>query len=533
MSTLSFLKTFGFRSHDILTILTTQEGDEAGLDATKRQGVEWDEDLGTESMTMAVPGKGLTKITVNTTQIQEKAQAVRAIYEHAAALGASFGPYAKNCLDELLLLVRFKYSSEIRAASAQTLSAIFEAACAYGEESGMEVPATYLPLLTRTIAKQIHDEETTDMEVIYALADSHSEVCYSVYSRLKDFGSALLGKFSVGDAKVVVQLCMKAMVACLDRRGSITRVLSGAEGVLTGEDEQEEYEELLRDEEALLTPLVDSVGYCLKFFRQDFVPIFEAEVAPILGPYLSTGDDIRARVSAVCLFDDCVEHCGEAAAAKFAPMLIGGVLAGLDDRTSGQDDDLKQASIYGVAQMARYAPPAVLSPHIQVILNNLCSVADGPKQNANNLAIFENAVSALASLLLIGKAPFKASNFVKDDTAMKVFLSSLPLHEDPDEAKICHSGLCDLVEQARIKIDSEYQQLVRIIGETLACVADDEDIASAETCVRFGGILFRMQKEVQPQLIQSAFGALPVEAQTAIHNGMSEHACQFSNVVTP
>jgi hypothetical protein len=30
----------------------------------------------------------------------------------------------------------------------------------------------------------------------------------------------------------------------------------------------------------------------------------------------------------VCLFDDCVEHCGATAAVKFAPMLVG-VMLGL------------------------------------------------------------------------------------------------------------------------------------------------------------------------------------------------------------
>lgn len=52
-------------------------------------------DDGTECMTVSLPGKGITKIIVNTTNIIEKAQAARAIYEHAAALGPAFGPYAE------------------------------------------------------------------------------------------------------------------------------------------------------------------------------------------------------------------------------------------------------------------------------------------------------------------------------------------------------------------------------------------------------------------------------------------------------
>jgi hypothetical protein len=66
------------------------EGDEAGLDSSKRnQDLEIDEDEGTESMTVAVPGRGFTKVTINTTKIQEKAQATRAVYEHAVFLRCS------------------------------------------------------------------------------------------------------------------------------------------------------------------------------------------------------------------------------------------------------------------------------------------------------------------------------------------------------------------------------------------------------------------------------------------------------------
>jgi hypothetical protein len=484
-------------------------------------------------MTVAVPGRGLTKVTINTTKIQEKAQAARGIYEHAVALGAEFAPYAKSCLDEFLLLVRFKYSSEIRATAAQTLAAVFEAACQYGETGAMELPATYLPMIARSIAKQIQDEDSSESEVVYALADSLSEVYYSVYCRREDHGLSLLRKFSLGDAKTVVQLCMQSMVSCLGRRENITRILSGTEGALTGEDEREEYEGLLRSEEALLTPLVDSVGYSLKLLKQDFVPIFEAHVAPILGPYLRDGSDIRARLSAVCLFDDCVEHCGTSAAVKFAPMLIGGVMLGLDESTNGQDEELKQASIYGVAQMARHAPSDVLAPHIQNILSHLVSITTVRKEDSENCAIFENSVSALASLLLIGNAPFKSTGFVEHDTVLNTFLAGLPLRQDEDEAKFCHAGLCDMIESASVDIDTRYMDLVRIIGETLAFVSDSEDIASPNTCTRFAFILYQLQQKIHPDRMQQSFASLSPDAQAEVTSIMKEHAHHFASVVTP
>jgi hypothetical protein len=323
------------------------------------------------------------------------------------------------------------------------------------------------------------------------------------------------------------------MVSCLGRRDTFTRVISGDEGALTGDDEREEYEGLLRGEEALLTPLVDSVGYSLKFLKGDFVSIFESEVAPVLGPYLRSGNDMRARLSAVCLFDDCVEHCGAAAAERFAPMLVGGVMAGLDDATNGGDDELKRASIYGVAQMARYSPPAVLDPHVQIVLGHLLSITRVQKVESENLMLYENAISALASLLLIGAAPFKSTGFIKRDTALNMILTNLPLREDEDEAKICHAGLCELVENASIDVESQCSELVRIIGETMAYVSDGEDLALPGTCTAFAAILFRMQQKVRPDLMQQSYASISPDAQEAIQSLMNEHAHQFANIVTP
>ena len=407
--------------------VSVAEGDEAGLG--QEPGV--DERDGKESMTVALPGRGLTKVTINTSKIQEKAQAVRAVYEHAAALGESFGPYSHTCLEAILPLVSFPYSSDVRGSAAQTLAAVFDSACSYGEQIGnLQVPRNYLHLLATAIGKQIAQEDTTDMETLYALADSLSEIYYTVYRyrNREMLAQEILGHFSLEHAQQSVECCMKAMIACLERRSSITQVLSSA---LTGDDEREEYMDQLREEEGLLTPLVDSVGYTLKFFKQDFVPVFEQHVVPILGPYLASTADVRASVSAVCLFDDCVEHCGPTAAAAYAPMLMKGVLVALQD-TSSSDRDLLRAATYGIAQMARYAPRTVMAEHIQTLVHRLLQLSSMPDED--DIYLVENAVCALASLTVLG--PFGDLKFVNRDSLMNTILSHLPIIQDADEAKV-------------------------------------------------------------------------------------------------
>jgi hypothetical protein len=82
-------------------------------------------------------------------------------------------------------------------------------------------------------------------------------------------------------------------------------------------------------------------------------------------------------------------------------------------RFNGQDEELKQASIYGVAQMARHAPRMCFIPHSEYYFSP--SLHHQRSKGGFGGVIFENAVSALASLLLI-ETPVQSTSFVKHDT---------------------------------------------------------------------------------------------------------------------
>lgn len=58
------------------------------------------------------------------------------------------------------------------------------------------------------------------------------------------------------------------------------------------------------------------------------------------------------------------------------------------------------------------------------------------KEKSDSPMAHENAVSALASLVLIGAAPFACSSYAKPNDILPLFINNLPLREDPDEAKV-------------------------------------------------------------------------------------------------
>ena len=412
-----------------------QEGNEADLENTKRDNFEVNDVDGSQSMTVAIPGRGFTKVSINTTKIQEKSQALRAIYELAAALGGHFGPYAEDSFRALLPNLKFPMP-DVRGVSAQTLSAVFDSACAHGEHVGMKLARKYFPLLAHSIADQISKEDTSEVEVLQPMADSLSDIYYTAYRYgANPIGNEIISDFGVQNANHSVQCCVNAIVSCLKRRADIVSIIEGT----TDEDQLEHFETQLQLEESLLTPLVDSTGYTLKFLREDFVPIFEKLVAPMLGPHLASNKDTRASVSAVCLFDDCVEHCGPAAAAKYSPQLLQGVTLALGMDMENADMDLLGAAVYGIAQMARYAPRHVLEPQIQNIIHRLLAFTSASKEEAGeNVTFAENSMSALASLVLFG--PFGHEKFLNKSSVIDRFLQYLPLEQDEDEAKVRFSA---------------------------------------------------------------------------------------------
>jgi hypothetical protein len=135
-------------------------------------------------------------------------------------------------------------------------------------------------------------------------------------------------------------------------------------------------------------------------------------------------------------------------------------------------------------------------------------------------------------LAIFLQAPFQGK-YLKHEMGVQILLENLPLTTDFDEAKVCSTVLCDMVEGGAVPLTNHTKSLVRVIGETLALVADDEVVATAATCSRMAGILVRLQQEASSADLQDAFSTLTSEAQTAVHTAVEQYSYLHNNVVTP
>ena len=406
---------------------------------------DFDEDTGMQSFTVNLPGMGVKKLTLNTTQIQEKSLAARALYEHANSMGAAFGPYANDCFDAFLPLLEFKYSTEVRATAAQALGPVFDSACEFAVTSQAKQQYSHLitevyPKLLLTMAKQLQVEETDDIETIIAFSEALSSICYSTFVHTNEDTGAHVAYLSQGQATQFVTDLLKLIGSSLNRRSEI---ISSSANIID-QDHRAELLGSLTVESELLTNLVDSIGYNLKCLKERFVPTFEKCILPAFSPILKVSGpyDPRARFSALCLFCDCIEHCGIEAAGRYSLLLSEGAVQGLDDSTNGGDTELKEVSVYSIAQIARHAPKEIFSTVIGKITPQLLSIAkegeEKIKDDIENLRLVENSASALATLFLFQNSPFRQTEIdgITKAEILDNFMHNLPIGEDEDEAKV-------------------------------------------------------------------------------------------------
>ena len=75
----------------------------------------------------------------------------------------------------------------------------------------------------------------------------------------------------------------------------------------------EALEEWLEVETDLMTYVVDSIGYLIKIHKAALFPTLMSKVKPFFAPLLGEEVPSTLRHNAICVYDDMIEWCGEAA----------------------------------------------------------------------------------------------------------------------------------------------------------------------------------------------------------------------------
>ena len=461
---------------------------------------------GMQSFACRIRGAGALKININTHELQLMSTACHMLFEYADNLGTAFAPYVPQVAEVLLPLIEFPLLEAIRIAAICAVPKLLAAVAPDAKEGSPGHPMIAQTLLDAALPKLIDALATPDQEMATVVAEVMSETF-----RICHESNAAFGVFGEGIAKALESL-VKSMKIKVEERIELRSTAA------QDEDFDQEALELIEESEEMgnefMTNLMDAIGYIIKSKKEAVVDAFEAIVHPFASALLRPEAPAALRATAICFYDDIVEHASPAAH-KFIPMAVPFMIEWCDD----EFDELAQAASYGLGVCAEFGGAAFASFCAQALPKLVNAIPGRALDDDGGSCAKDNAVSAAYKLCVHRSKECG----VTLEQLLPTWLTWLPLCGDFLEARIMHGILIDLlVRRSPTLIGANGENIpaaVAIIASALEWgleesgeYDEDEVTINAESRAKIGGALAALQ-QAHPAAIQAAVAALDVPHQ--------------------
>ncbi|KAB5529553.1 hypothetical protein DKX38_019634 [Salix brachista] len=510
--------------------------------------IDEDDDGSIETITL-----GDKRIGIRTSVLEEKATACNMLCCYADELKEGFFPWIDQVATILVPLLKFYFHEEVRKAAVSAMPELLGSAkLAVEKDQSQGHNESYIKQLSDYIVpalvEALHKEP--EVEICVSMLDSLTE-CIQVSGPLLD----------ECQVRSIVEEIKQVITA------SSVRKQERAERI-KAEDFDSEEGELLEEENELEEELFDRVGDCLgsliKTFKASFLPFFD-ELSPYITPMwglcsgsfplleyfpacaclispsyeclywifpfpmgifcgllaaltvlsqvLEKGKDKTAeeRRIAICIFDDVVEHCKEAAL-KYYDTYVPFLLEACNDGSP----DVRQAAVYGIGICAELGG-SVFKPLVGEALSRLNAVISNPNaHHSDSTMAYDNAVSALGKICEFHRDSIDATQIVP------AWLSCLPIKSDLIEAKVVHDQLCSMVERSdKDLFGSNNQYLPKIVRVFAEVICAGKELATEQTGSRMINLLRQLQQMLPPATLASTWSSLEPQQQLTLQSILS------------
>ena len=393
-----------------------------------------------QSIMLEVRGQGTKQFSLNTSALETKTKSCRILFDMVRSLGKLYSPWLPATLETLTGLFSYVYSSDIRKYAFKTVGAC-AVACASSEESHLYL-RQLLPLLTASIRSNlaVHPQDTK--HALKALQWWFEET-----SELSAIGLAT--------ANDVAALLAETVKAAFSRKVQREPVLTK---LLKQETEGEELEDLQADgarDDEIVRKVMEVTGNLLKSFKTQFQPAFSQYFKTLYAELFvkESPSDVEL-LSAVCIFDDYVEHTGDVMVSEGRSLIWEQFL-----RCCGHaNPDIRQSAVFGIGLCAQFAPANVWTYHQAQSLKCVQDFLQDPNARTPELTVATDcAVSSLGKIALY-----------QDANLMDAWLSQLPIKSEPEEAQAVHKlFLASLPKMTAhsAKVKTILMELTRLVKE--------------------------------------------------------------------
>ncbi|XP_039139952.1 importin-5-like [Dioscorea cayenensis subsp. rotundata] len=442
---------------------------------------------------------GDKRIGIRTSVLEEKATACNMLCCYADELKEGFYPWISQVAPTLVPLLKFYFHEEVRKAAVSAMPELLRSA-------KLAVEKGLTPGHDDSCVKQLSDY------IIPALVEAlhkepETEICVSMLDALNQCMQLSGPLLNEAQVRSIVDEIKHVITA------SSTRITERAERTKT-EDFDTEEGEFLKEENEQEEEIFDRVGDCLgtlvKTFKTSFLPFFN-EISIYITPMLGKDKTSNERRVVICIFDDVVEQCREAAHKyydTYLPFLL--------EASSDGDADVRQAALYGIGVCAEFGG-AMFRPLVGEALSKLNNVIRHPDaQHSDNLMAYDNAVSALGKICMHHRDGIDAAQ------VLPVWLNCLPIKGDLVEAKIVHDQLCTMVERSdRELLGPNNHYLPKIISIFAEVLCAGNELATEQTSSRMINLLRQLQQTLPPAVLASTWSTLHPQQQLALQSVLS------------
>eukprot|EP01006_Ploeotia_vitrea_P050864 TRINITY_DN67507_c7_g5_i1.p1 TRINITY_DN67507_c7_g5~~TRINITY_DN67507_c7_g5_i1.p1 ORF type:complete len:1090 (-),score=172.10 TRINITY_DN67507_c7_g5_i1:1283-4510(-) len=392
------------------------------MSVSEATGEEEDEE-GVERIAMNIKGLANLNICINTSAVEEKADACETLRIILDAVKDAMLPFFEKLLLGLVKGLKYPYNDTIREDSAMILSVIAKVVAEKCPDKLASVLNGTIPILLANVSME------PNPEVLVQDLSSLAEI-------MRSAPAGGLPKEIVGQVSDAVKT---KITHSMKERAKLKRQQQSNDDEDDDEasdeaDEVVEAEETLNQLVDVLSALVersDSAEF-LDHFENVFLPSFVDYVNP-------TNDrvgDFERRLG-LCMIASYMKGRGEQS--RHANDLVKAMIQYILVDYQG-DIDLIQAACYALGAAAQYCP-AVFQQSAQEALTRLVAVATQKKADEDWDACVCNAVWALQQAQQFHSGP------CHDPSVTNAILGALPVTGDEEQAQIVHKRVLEQVEQ--------------------------------------------------------------------------------------
>lgn len=422
---------------------------------------------------------------IKTSGLEEKATACHMLVCYARELKQSFADWVEKTAEVLIPMLSYALHDDVRVSASECMPHLLESAKAKGE---LNVLVLWNAIFTGFMAAI---QAETDNSVLSGMLEN-------LGSCIENVGKASMTQERLQEVTNMLKTKFQSHFEHLKEKYEDCR------------DEEYELDSTCSaDEEDYLTGISQVMDSLFIVFKSDFLPYFEQLVDSILKltsnePHIPWSD----RQIALCMWDGLIEHCGPNCITYsqfFLPLLTNGIV--------DKHEDIRQAALYGIGQLAQQAGPTFIQFFESIIPHIVHMVNQPNSRNDDNISATENGISAIGRILRY------CPQIPNRNELLTCWISWLPIWEDEPEVPITMDFLLSLIEQNDPTVmganSSNLPRLVAIVAETFSrsLIEKSHEVGNKM-------VIFLKQVHDNPA-INSCLNSLTVEQQKAVREVLS------------